>query len=90
MEQDSTENKLDKVDSYLTKFGIILNKHWGKLLLIGIAFCIYEMVIWAKSLPDPVIEEVQDVPEDTYYIDSLTGDTMYYDEYVPTTEEVTE
>lgn len=81
MEQDNTENKLDKVDSYLTKFGIILKKHWGKLILILVAYCIYEGVIWVANLPDPVVnEEIQDLPENIYYIDSLTGDTVYYND----------
>jgi hypothetical protein len=82
MEQDSTENKLDKVDSYLTKFGIILKKHWGKLLIILAAYCIYEVTIWVVNLPDPDDnEEVQqDLPENIYYIDSLSGDTVYYND----------
>lgn len=86
MGQDSTENKLDKVDSYLTKFGNILKKHWGKLLLILIGYCVYASVNWVINLPDePVVEEVQDelpVEDDTYYIDSLSGDTIYYEDVV--------
>ena len=48
--EDSTEQKLNKVDSYLTKFGIILKKHWGKLLLILLGYCVY----WAFTLPPEV------------------------------------
>lgn len=50
MEKDSTEDKLDKVDSYLTKFGNIMYKHWGKLLFLGLCWIIY----WVFTQPEPV------------------------------------
>ena len=46
-QEDGTELKLDKVDSYLTKFGLILKKHWGKLLLLLVSYCVY----WAFTQP---------------------------------------
>lgn len=74
MEQDNTEKQLDKVDSYLTKFGIILKKHWGKLLLILVGYCVY----WAFTQPAPVQEEEQYQIIDSSYI--APGDTVYEEE----------
>ncbi len=68
-EQDSTENKLDKVDSYLTKFGNILKKHWGKLLLIGFGYLVY----WYMSQPADQMEDEQYQMVDTVYVE----DTVY-------------
>lgn len=67
--QDETENKLDKVDSYLTKFGIILKKHWGKLLLLLVGYCVY----W--SFNQPTQEPMQD---EQYY--DYNDSTYYYEE----------
>lgn len=67
--EDATEQKLDKVDSYLTKFGIILKKHWGKLLLILFGYCVY----WAFTQPASTPEKaVQPAADSVVYYDSDT------------------
>ena len=77
-QQDSTENKLDKVDSYLTKFGIILKKHWGKLLLILFGYCVYWAFTQPMQEPEPVQEQVQEYYDDsTYYYED---DSSYVEE----------
>lgn len=45
--QDNIEKKLDKADRYLTKFGIILKKHWSKILLLLFCYCVW----WVFSQP---------------------------------------
>lgn len=57
MEKDSTEDKLDKVDSYLTKFGIIMKKHWGKLLFLGLCWIVY----WIFT--QPPVEAPEPTPD---------------------------
>ena len=66
---DDIGKKLDLADSWLTKFGTILKKHWGKLLLLLVGYCIY----WAFTQPAPVVEEiivepVQEVPAEKYVV----------------------
>jgi len=65
-DQDSTEKQLDKVDSYLTKFGNILKKHWGKLLLLGFGYLVY----WYMSQPAEQTEaDEQYQIVDTVYVE---------------------
>lgn len=51
--EDSIGKKLDLADSWLTKFGIILKKHWGKLLFLLFCWIVY----WAFNLPPLPKEE---------------------------------
>jgi len=73
--EDKIGKKLDLADSWLTKFGIILKKHWGKLLLLLFCWVVY----WAFTQPapapepspieEPYVDEVMDTiyPEDSAY-----------------------
>ncbi len=58
---DNIGKKLDLADSWLTKFGIILKKHWGKLLFILFCYCVW----WAFNQPVE-IKEPQRVEEAKY------------------------
>jgi hypothetical protein len=71
-EDDSIGKKLDLADSWLTKFGNIMKKHWGKLLFLLLCYCVY----WAFTQPAPVNEEVQAPPTDTVVIET-PGETIY-------------
>ena len=66
--EDNIGKKLDLADSWLTKFGIILKKHWGKLLFLLFCWIVY----WAFTQP-PLPAETP-VEEETYY-DSLPADS---------------
>lgn len=46
------EKKLDVADNALTKFGIILKKHWGKLLFILLAYLVYQFCVLVKESMD--------------------------------------
>lgn len=65
---DKGTNVLDKADGFLTSFGVILKKHWGKLLIIGIGAAFY----WFGK---EVLNEMDKMEEDPYY------DEYYNDEY---------
>jgi len=76
--QDEIGKKLDLADSWLTKFGIILKKHWGKLLLLLFSYCVY----WAFTQPAQTVEEPTQavdtvyVGPDTYEEEFSSGDTV--------------
>lgn len=72
MDLDKGTNQLDKVDGFLTKLGIVLKKHWGKLLLIGIGAAFY----WFGK---EVLKEYDKAEIDPYY-DEEYYDEEYYDE----------
>lgn len=75
-ETDDISKKLDSVDNWLTKGGIIWKKHWGKLIIIGIIAGGYYFMKWAMSLPDePKAENKQDVW--TFELGEQ-GDTIWY------------
>jgi hypothetical protein len=46
---DNIDKKLDKADRYLTKFGIILKKHWSKILLL--LFCYFVWCVFSQPIP---------------------------------------
>lgn len=52
-ENDEIGKKLDLADGWLTKFGNILKKHWGKLLLIVVCYMTY----YAMTHPDSFIKQ---------------------------------
>lgn len=68
--EDGTKT-LDKVDGFLTKFGTVLKKHWGKLLLIGTA-----IVVWWFG--KEVLKEYDATQSEEYYDESYTEDTEEY------------
>ncbi len=79
-EESAIEKKLEVADSALTKFGLILKKHWGKLLLIIVSYLIYQFFSYAFSLPadipaphEPSIE----VPVDHYKHDTIPPDSTF-------------
>jgi hypothetical protein len=59
MDLENGTNTLDKVDGFLTKFGTVLKKHWGKLILIGIG-----IVVWWFGRE--ILNEYNNITEDTY------------------------
>jgi hypothetical protein len=68
---DEIGKKLDLADSWLTKFGNILKKHWGKLLFLLFCYCVY----WAFTQPPTKAEAEQPQTEDQvqeqfYQVDS--------------------
>ena len=73
-ENDNIGNKLDLADSWLTKFGTILKKNWGKLLFILFCYCVY----WVFTQPPVKEPQIQSYPaeggiySDSAYADSLT------------------
>lgn len=72
--QDDNEKKLDKVDSYLTKFGVIMKKHWGKLLFLLFCYCVW----WAFNQPplpkeDPKPEQSTERKDAIIIEDTLPG-----------------
>ena len=68
---DNIGKKLDLADSWLTKFGIILKKHWGKLLFILFCWIVY----WAFTQP-PLPAEIVVEPDYEYSItDTLPADS---------------
>lgn len=79
---DEISKKLDLADSWLTKLGIILVKHWGKLTLLLIAYFFY----WALTQPvDAVVyppqnefQEPVPVATDSIYGEHYTQDTLEY------------
>lgn len=68
-EEDNIGKKLDLADSWLTKFGIILKKHWGKLLFLLFCYCVY----WAFTQPLPPEESSQKNSAELY------SDSVYYE-----------
>lgn len=64
-EEDNIGKKLDLADSWLTKFGIILKKHWGKLLFLLFCYIVY----WAftQPLPQEENQNINEVVDTTYY-----------------------
>lgn len=68
-EEDNIGKKLDLADSWLTKFGIILKKHWGKLLFILFCYCVY----WAFTQPP------QEKPTQDIYSVPIEDDSTYYE-----------
>jgi hypothetical protein len=71
------EKKLDVADNALTKFGIILKKHWGKLLFILLAYLVYQFCVLVKESMDQdaminQTEQTMGTPmEEPVYIDSI-------------------
>lgn len=69
-DEDNIGKKLDLADSWLTKFGIILKKHWGKLLFILFCYCVY----WAFTQP-----QQQEPTQDSIYSTPIEDDSTYYE-----------
>ena len=71
---DNIGKKLDLADSWLTKFGIILKKHWGKLLFLLFCWVVY----WAFTQPplpqeEPSKQETEVRQTDTASTDSIAN-----------------
>lgn len=73
MDIDKATEKLGKVDGFLTQWGVLWKKHWGKIIIIAIGGFIY----WVDSLPE--VEETPVEAVDAYHqqIEDVEG---YYDE----------
>ena len=67
-DDDQIGRKLDLADSWLTKFGTILKKHWGKLLFLLFCYCVY----WAFTQPAPAEESNIPDPDSAYYDSTYT------------------
>lgn len=92
---DDIGKKLDLADTWLTKFGIIVKKHWGKLLLLLVCYCVY----WAFTQPAPtetiIVEPIEEVvaPAEKYVVreyDELqkSGETWVIEVWSDSTETV--
>lgn len=78
---DEIGKKLDLADSWLTKFGLILKKHWGKLLLIGFGYLVYWFLILPPEEPAPVEEQYQEYVDDSSaYYEDTPADSVVYEE----------
>lgn len=78
--EDEISKKLDSVDNWLTKGGIIWKKHWGKLIIIGIVAGSYYFIKWAMSLPEePKTEIATEIKQDVWtFTLAEQGDTIWY------------
>ena len=70
-DEDNIGKKLDLADSWLTNFGIILKKHWGKLLFLLFCYCVY----WAFTQPT----QKQSIQEYVYSTPVEDDSTYYYE-----------
>lgn len=71
MDLDNGTETLDKVDGFLTKFGTVLKKHWGKLILIGLG-----VIVWWFT--KEVLKEYETIQPDEYYEETYVDDTEEY------------
>lgn len=74
-ENDNIGKKLDLADSWLTKFGTILKKHWGKLLFILFCYCVY-WVFTQPTEPRPQTQTDYPAGNGVYYDSVCTADSL--------------
>ena len=77
---DKGSEQLDKADGFLTKLKVILKKHWGILMLIGLGALGYFII----TDDTPVEDEVG--YQDEYY-DETAGEEEYGDDTYDAGEE---
>lgn len=80
MDLKDAEKQIDNADSFLDKLWKFLGKHWGKLIILLLAYATYKFcVLVGEEMDKPVIEEVQTLPEATlvseYYLVYDNGDS---------------
>lgn len=75
MDINSADNKIDKVDSFLTKLKIVLKKHWGILILIGVGYFFY----WVLTTDYEDVEE--ETTEEIYQEPYITDEYLELNEY---------
>lgn len=78
LDLDKGSEQLDKADGFLTKLKVILKKHWGILLIIGLAATGYFII----NDDTPVEDEIG--YQEEYYDEEAEGeyyenDSLYYE-----------
>jgi hypothetical protein len=80
-ETDEIGKKLDLADGWLTKFGNILKKHWGKLLLIVACYGIYFICThpdnFKQQKPEIIVIVADSLQADS--IESMDPDSLVMD-----------
>jgi hypothetical protein len=78
MDLKDAEKHIDHADSFLTKLWKFLGNHWGKLIIIGIAYLTYKFVnLVLDEIENPTVQPVEEaIVVSEYYDYDTYGDTI--------------
>ncbi len=81
-------DKLDQADNFLDKFWKFLGKHWGKLTIILLCYCIYLFIGMVGEEMDKEVEEPYII--ETYEEIDESGETLVIEVWSDGVETVAE